>query len=333
MIFDMVHVWLFLVAVVLLLYVSLDGFSLGVSILFPTAADEAERDQLMNSIAPVWDANQTWVVFAGGALFATFPMIYTVLFSALYIPLFTLLFGLIFRGVAFEFRANSSHKVAWNRAFFWGGLVAAFAQGLVLGAYLGGITVENGMFAGGPFDWLSPYSIMVGCGLVTGYVLLGSTYLILKTTGPVQERAFQQARRAGWGVALFMIIVTIWNLVSFPDIIARWLSTPRIYVVWTFPLLAIGALALLGHGLRRKKERMPFVAALLLFLSGYLGLQAGIYPYAILPDVTVYQAAAQRETMIFTLIGASVVLPAVLAYTTYSYWVFRGKVTAENGYH
>ena len=216
MMFDMVHLWLYLVGSVVLLYISLDGFSLGVSILFPSAADERERDQLMNSIAPVWDANQTWIVFGGAALFAVFPMIYTVLFSALYIPLFTFLFGLIFRGVAFEFRANSSRKKAWNRAFFLGGLVAAFAQGVTLGAYIDGVTVENGIFAGGPFDWLSPYSIMVGLGLVTGYILLGSTYLILKTTGPLQMRAFRQARLAGWGVATFMIIVTVWNMVQYP---------------------------------------------------------------------------------------------------------------------
>ena len=283
----------------------------------------------MNSIAPVWDANQTWIVFGGAALFAVFPMIYTVLFSALYIPLFTFLFGLIFRGVAFEFRANSSHKTAWNRAFFLGGLVAAFAQGVTLGAYIDGVTVENGIFAGGAFDWLSPYSIMVGLGLVTGYILLGSTYLILKTTGPVQMRAFKQARVAGWGVAAFMIIVTVWNTVHYSEMLSRWLSAPRVYIVWAFPVLALAALYLLGSGLGNKRERIPFVAAILLFISAYLGLQTGIYPYVILPNVTIYQAAAQPETMVFMLWGALFVLPVVLVFTTYSYWIFRGKVSAN----
>jgi cytochrome bd ubiquinol oxidase subunit II len=330
---DLVHLWLFLAGLVVILYVVLDGFSLGVGLLFPTARNEAERDMLMNSIAPVWDANQTWLVFGGGALFATFPKIYAILFSALYIPLLTLIFGLIFRGVAFEFRATASKKTPWNRAFFLGSLVAVFTQGLTLGGYLSGTKVLDGHFAGGALDWLNPFSLMVGFALIAGYMLLGSTYLILKTTGPVQERAYRQAYWSALAVAGFMIVVSIWTPLHDPSIPARWLSPPRLYIVWLFPLLGVIAFLLLLRALKVRQELMPFLCSILLFLSGYLGLQTGIYPYAVPPSVTLYEAAAQRQTLIFTLWGVCVVLPAVLAYTVYSYWVFRGKATAEAGYH
>jgi len=330
---DLVHLWLFLAGLVVILYVVLDGFSLGVGLLFPTARNEAERDMLMNSIAPVWDANQTWLVFGGGALFATFPKIYAILFSALYIPLLTLIFGLIFRGVAFEFRATASKKTPWNRAFFVGSLVAVFTQGLTLGGYLSGTKVVDGHFGGGALDWLNPFSLMVGFALIAGYMLLGSTYLILKTTGPVQERAYRQAYGSALAVAGFMIVVSIWTPLHDPSIPARWLSPPRLYVVWLFPFLGVIAFLLLLKALKARQELMPFLCSILLFLSGYLGLQTGIYPYAVPPSVTLYEAAAQRQTLIFTLWGVCVVLPAVLTYTVYSYWVFRGKATAEAGYH
>jgi cytochrome d ubiquinol oxidase subunit II len=330
---NLVHLWIGLVGLVVILYVVLDGFSLGVGILCPTGADETERDMMIGSIAPVWDVNQTWIVFGGGALFAAFPMIYTVLFSALYIPLLTFVFGLIFRGVAFEFRTNSTRKVPWNRAFFWGCLVAAFAQGVTLGAYLGGIRVTNGHFSGGALDWLSPFPIMVGCALIAGYILLGSAYLIIKTEGPVQQKAFVYARRSGWTVAGFMVVVSVWTPVHQPFLAARWMSTPRMYFVWMFPLLAIGGFYLLFSSLQKKREIYPFIASVLIFLSAYLGLQTAIFPNAILPDVTISQAASQAQTQLFTLWGVIFVIPVVLAYTVYSYWVFRGKVQPGEGYH
>ncbi|HYA03169.1 MAG TPA: cytochrome d ubiquinol oxidase subunit II [Syntrophobacteria bacterium] len=330
---DLVHLWLFLAGLVVILYVVLDGFSLGAGLLFLGARDEAERDVMMNSIAPVWDANQTWLVFGGGALFASFPKIYSILFSALYIPLLSLIFGLIFRGVAFEFRANASRKTPWNRAFFLGSLVAVFTQGLTLGGYLSGTRVVDGQFAGGALDWLNPFSLMVGFALIAGYVLLGSTYLIIKTVGSVQERAYRQAYWSGLAVAGFMIVVSIWTPLHDPSIPARWLSPPRLYFIWVFPLLGVVAFFFLLRGLRARREITPFLGAILLFLSGYLGLQAAIYPYAVPPSVTIYEAAAQHETLVFTLWGVCLVLPAVLVYTLYSYWVFRGKVTAEAGYH
>lgn len=330
---DLVHLWAGLVGLVIILYVILDGFSLGVAILFPSAKNEGERDVLMDSIAPVWDANQTWIVFGGGALFATFPMIYTVLFSALYIPLLTFLFGLIFRGIAFEFRANSPRKAKWNRAFFWGSLMAAFAQGLTLGSYISGVEVKEGFFAGGPFDWLNPFTVIVGFALIAGYTLLGSTYLIMKTNGVVRERAYGQAYSSALVVAGFMLLVSLWTPIHDTSIPERWFSEPRVYFIWVFPLLGVVAFFTLLHSLKKRKSALPFLSTVVLFLSAYLGLQAAIYPYAILPDVTIYEAVAQRETLIFTLIGVAVVLPVVLGYTIYCYWVFRGKVVAEEGYH
>lgn len=330
----LINLWMCLVGVVVILYVILDGFTLGVGILFPFAKDERQRDVMMDTIGPVWDANQTWIVFGGGALFATFPMIYTVLFSALYIPLFTFLFGLIFRGVAFEFRAKSSHKAAWNRAFFGGSIVAAFAQGLTLGAYISGIKVQNKMFAGGAFDWFTPFNIMVGLALIAGYALLGTAYLIIKTSGVVQDRAYRQARAAVWTVAGFMLIVSIWTPFVAPDIMTRWWTPPRAYFEWMFPVIGLIGFILMLRSLKNRKEGMPFIAALIMFFAAYLGLQSGIYPYAVLPDVTIFDAASQRETQIITLIGALCILPFVLGYTAYSYWVFRGKVSEEEaGYH
>jgi cytochrome bd ubiquinol oxidase subunit II len=330
---DLVHVWVFLVGLVVILYVILDGFSLGTGLLFPTAKNDAERDTLMNSIAPVWDVNQTWIVFGGGALFATFPTTYAVLFSALYVPLLTFIFGLIFRGVALEFRANSHRKTVWDRAFFIGSLVAVLAQGITLGAYISGIKTTKGVFSGGAFDWLTPFSVMVGLALIAGYGLLGATYLLIKTTGAVRDRAFGQAFPAALIVAGFMVIVSIWTPIQNPEIAARWFSQPRVYFIWVFPLFGIISLYLLIQSLRKRQENKPFLFSILLFLSAYLGLEAALYPYAILPDITVFQAAAQRETLVFTLWGVALVLPFVLGYTIYSYWVFRGKIAESEGYH
>ncbi|MFZ3045925.1 MAG: cytochrome d ubiquinol oxidase subunit II [Desulfatirhabdiaceae bacterium] len=330
---DLIHVWLCLVGLVVILYVILDGFSLGVGLLFLFAHNEDERDALMNSIAPVWDANQTWIVFGGGALFASFPLIYTVLFSALYIPLLTFLFGLIFRGLAFEFRAASGRKGAWNKAFFGGSLIATVSQGIVLGAYLSGIQTDHGLFSGGTFDWLNGFSVMTGIALVAGYCLLGSTYLILKTTGDVQHRAFRQAFWSAVAVAFFMVVVSIWTPVHDPSFVTRWMSEPRVYVIWVFPVMGLIAMTVLFIHLKKQSETIPFISSLFVFLSAYAGLQAAIYPYAILPSVTLYDAAAQTETLKFTLWGVFIVLPVVLAYIIHGYWVFRGKVAAGSLYH
>ena len=329
---DLVIIWAGLVGLVMILYVILDGISLGVGLLFPTARDEKERDMLMGSIAPVWDANQTWLVFGGGAIFAAFPVVYGVLSSALYIPLVSFVGSLIFRGVAFEFRAHASRKGVWNKAFFWGSLVAVFSQGLTLGGILAGIKVADGRFAGGAMDWLNPFSVMVGVALMPGYALLASTYLILKTTGPVQRRAYGQALWSGLAVLGFMAVVTVWTPWHYELVWVNWFAAPRIYFVWAFPLLGLLAAYKLIRSIKFKQEVMPLACSVALFLAGYLGLATSLYPFAIPPTVTIWQAASQRETMRFILWGTIIVLPLVIGYTSYSYAVFRGKV-GEEGYH
>jgi cytochrome bd ubiquinol oxidase subunit II len=327
-----IHVWAGLVAVAMILYVILDGITLGVGLLFPTARGERQRDILMDSIAPVWDANQTWLVFGGGAIFAAFPIVYGVLSSALYITLMTFIFGLIFRGVAFEFRANAPRKDAWNKAFFCGSLVAVVSQGLTLGGVLSGISVTSGRFSGGSLDWLNPFSIMVGIALIPGYVMLGASYLIIKTTGVVQERAYTQGTLSCLAVLGFMAIVTIWSPIHYPAVLTHWLSRPRIYFVWIFPVFGLLASYFLLRAVRGRREPVPLTCAVVLFLAGYLGLITSIYPYVIPPAITFYNAAAQPETLTFSLWGAVIVLPFVLAYTIYNYFVFRGKVVTEEFY-
>jgi cytochrome d ubiquinol oxidase subunit II len=314
-------------------YVILDGFSLGIGLLFPGARDEEERDLMMNSIAPVWDANQTWLVLGGGAVFVAFPLVYTVLFPALYIPLMTLLFGLIFRGVTFEFRANAARKPRWSKAFFLGSLVAVVSQGLTLGGVISGTAVAEGRFAGGPFDWFNLFSVFVGMALVAGYILLGATYLIIKTTGEVQHRAYRQAFWAAIVVLGCQVLVTVWTPLHYPLVLTTWLTPPRIYFIWIFPLMGLSAFYGLMKNLKERHEYLPFVCTVILFLAGYLGLISSLYPFAIPPSVTFREASAQKETLRIGFWAAIIVLPVVLAYTVYCYSVFRGKAGREGYPH
>jgi cytochrome d ubiquinol oxidase subunit II len=328
-----IEIWIALLCLAIVLYVVLDGFGLGVALLFPLMKNEDERDQLLESIAPVWDANQTWLVFGGGGLFVAFPLLYGVLFSALYIPLFTLLYGLIFRGVSFEFRANAVRKRAWDRSFFWGSLVAVAAQGLTLGGVLSGVRTAEGSFSGGPFDWLTPFSVAAAFGLIAGYLLLGSTYLIIKTSGTVQDRAFGYARLSAQAVLVFQILMILWTPFHYPDALSKWMNAPRIYFIWIFPVMTLLSYFAIIAGLRNRREFMPFLSSVAFFLAGFLGLLATIYPHALPPDITFQDAAAEPTTLRLTLWGAAIILPVVLGYTIYSYRVFRGKVEGEGYYH
>ncbi len=330
---DLVTIWSCLIGLAIILYVILDGFGLGVALLFRSTQNEEERDMMMDSIAPVWDANQTWLVFGGGALFVAFPMIYSVLFTSLYIPLLTFIFGLIFRGVTFEFRANATRKGPWNMAFFLGSLVAVVAQGLTLGGILSGTKVVGDRFAGGTFDWLNPFSVTVSMALIAGYILLGSTYLIIKTTGAVQEQAYRRAYQSAFIVLAFQVLVTLWTPLHYPSTLPNWTSPPRVYFIWAFPLVGLLAFYGLIKNLRARHEVLPFVFSVVFFFAGYLGLIASIYPYVVPPDITFQEAAAQRETLRFTLWGAVIVLPLVLAYTAYSYAIFKGKVGKGSHYY
>ena len=328
----LIDVWAGLVGFAMILYVVLDGISLGVGLLFPAAGDENGRTILMATIAPVWDANQTWLVFGGAAIFAAFPVLFSVLASALYIPLMTFIMGLIFRGVTFEFRADAARKKPWDRAFFWGSLVAVLSQGTMLGGILTGITVSGREFAGSPMDWLNPFSTMVAIALIPGYTLLASCYLIIKTTGPIQEQAHKYAFWSALAVLFFMAVVTVWTPFHYPLVWENWFAPPRIYFVWCFPLMGLIALYKLLRSLKAARESAPLVYAIGLFLSGYFGLITSLYPYVIPPVITIWDAAAQRESLLFILWGAIIVLPVVTGYVLYSYSVFRGKVEREGYY-
>jgi cytochrome d ubiquinol oxidase subunit II len=330
---NIVDIWIAILGLTIILYVVLDGFGLGIALLFPFFKKAEERDQLIESIAPVWDANQTWLVFGGGGLFVAFPLLYGVLLSALYIPLFTLLYGLIFRGVSFEFRANSEKKRMWDHSFFWGSLIAVVAQGLTLGGVMSGAKTVGGNFAGGPFDWLTLFSIAAAIGLIAGYFLLGSTYLIIKTDGAVQDRAFQYASWAARVVMVFQVLMIFWTPFHYPRAITNWQSHPRIYFIWIFPLLTLLSYHGIISSLRARRAFAPFLSSIVFFIAGFLGFFASVYPHALPPDITFYNAAAEQATLRFTLWGAAFILPVVLGYTIYSYRIFRGKVGREGYYH
>jgi cytochrome d ubiquinol oxidase subunit II len=327
-------IWAALIGTAVAMYVILDGFDLGVGIMFPYAKDDRARDQMMASVAPFWDGNETWLILGGGGLWVAFPRAYSVIMPALYLPVIVMLLALVFRGVAFEFRSVArSSKYLWNGAFAGGSIVAAFCQGLILGGLIQGITVENGAFAGGAFDWATPFATACGFGVVAGYALLGTTWLVMKTEGAVAERARGHAKLLLGAVLVFMAIVSLWTPLQFPRIAERWFSLPNFYFLWPVPavtaLLAFASWRWLEAG----RDALPFFGAIGLFLLGYLGLVISSFPYLVPPSVTVWQAAAAPASQIFMLLGTLVLLPLILVYTGFVYWVFRGKVREGEGYH
>ena len=331
---DLPVIWAALIGIAVALYVILDGFDLGIGILFPFARTEEERDLMMNSVAPFWDGNETWLVLGGGGLWVAFPRAYAVIMPALYIPVIVMLLALVFRGVAFEFRwvAQTSKKY-WNFAFVAGSELAAFAQGVILGGLVEGIKVENGHFAGGAFDWATPFAFMCGFGLVAGYALLGACWLIMKTEGPVQTQARANAKVLLIIVLVFMAAVSLWTPLSIPRIAERWFSLPNILYLSPVPVVtALVALAC-WWWLERGAERLPFFCAIALFLLGYLGLVISSYPYLVPPSLTVWQTAAAPTSQLFTLIGTAILLPIILVYYGFVYWTFRGKLRPGEGYH
>jgi cytochrome d ubiquinol oxidase subunit II len=321
------------IAFAVIMYVVMDGFDLGIGILFPFAADEAERDTMMNTVAPVWDGNETWLVLGGTVLFAGFPMAYALLLSSLYLPLMVMLFALVSRGIAFEFRFKAErHRWAWNLSFTGGSLLASFAQGVVLANFIDGYG-GNGIAAASGLAWLSPFSVLTGCALVAGYALLGATWLVMKTEGAVQRRAIAQAQVLLVAVLAFIVAVSLHTAFLNERIAARWFSWPNIAFLAPVPV-ATGAVALaLWLGLRRGSPMLPFLAAVGLFVLSYAGLAISLWPIIVPPSVTIWDAAAPPESAGFLLVGVAVTIPAVLCYTAYSYYVFRGKVAAGAGYH
>ncbi|WP_378941761.1 cytochrome d ubiquinol oxidase subunit II [Mesorhizobium sp. ANAO-SY3R2] len=333
---DLPVVWAVIIAFGLMMYVIMDGFDLGIGILFPFVRDREDRDTMVNTVAPVWDGNETWLVLGGAALMAAFPLAYATILSALYLPLVLMLLGLIWRGVAFEFRfkADEHHKPFWDRAFSVGSYVATFFQGVSLGAFLNGFPMENGSFAGGALDWLTPFSLFTGLGLVVAYALLGSTWLIIKTEGALHDRMVALARPITLALIAVIGIVSLWTPLAHPAIAERWFSFPNIILFSPVPVLVLVCGWAILRSLRSDgAHAAPFLLALCLLFLGYSGLGISLWPYIIPPAITIREAAAPPQSMGFALVGALFIIPFILGYTAWSYYVFRGKVKAGEGYH
>jgi cytochrome d ubiquinol oxidase subunit II len=330
---DLTVVWAGIIAFAVFAYVVMDGFDLGIGILFATFKVGEERDQAMNSIAPVWDGNETWLVMGGGGLLAAFPLAYAIILPATYPLIIAMLLGLVFRGVAFEFRwRDARHRPIWDLAFTIGSVVAALAQGITLGAVLQGIRVENDAYAGGWLDWLSPFSLLTGAALVIGYALLGATWLLWKTEGEGQSHARRLSFTLGITMLIAMAAVSAATPFLHYDYWRRWFSEPGILLTAQVPLLVVIVAGLFFWNLRRGGERLPFLMALGFFLLGFIGLAISMYPYVVPRAVTIWDAAAPAQSQSFMLVGAVVIIPLILAYTGWAYWVFRGKV-GTHGYH
>ncbi len=332
--FDLALIWSLLIATAILVYVILDGFDLGIGILFPFLDSDEDRGTAMNSVAPVWDGNETWLILGGGGLFATFPLAYAILMPALYVPILAMLFGLIFRGVAFEFRwRDPRHLRFWDTAFTAGSFVAAFCQGIALGAFVQGVDVDGRAYAGAWWDWLTPFSLLTGVAVVVGYALLGATWLVMKTDGRLGEKAVRYARVTAIGTVLFISIISLATLTLDPRFIDIWFSTPAVYYTVLVPFGVLLVALYLWRSLRANMDHKPFLAAIGLFALSYVGLGISLFPYIVPLEVTIWDAAAPDGSLGFLLVGTAVLLPLILGYTGYAYYVFRGKVKADEGYH
>ncbi len=332
---DLPLLWAIIIGFGLMMYVIMDGFDLGIGILFPFVKDREDRDVMVNSVAPVWDGNETWLVLGGAALLAVFPLAYAVILSALYLPLMMMLAGLIWRGVAFEFRfkADEAHKPFWDKAFMWGSYIATFSQGLALGAFINGFEVRDGAYAGEFFAWLSPFSVFTGFALLIGYALLGVTWLVMKTEGELQQRMRALGRPITLVVLAAIVIVSVWTPFVHADIAARWFSLPNLFFFAPVPVLVVLATWALLKSLGGESHAAPFLLALFLLFLGYTGFGISLWPNIIPPGISIWDAAAPPQSMGFTLVGALFIIPFILAYTAWSYYVFRGKVKPGEGYH
>lgn len=331
---DIATVWAFIIAFAVFVYVVMDGFDLGLGMLFPLFPNKADRDVIMNSVAPVWDGNETWLVLGGGGLMAAFPLAYAVLMPALYTPMIAMLIGLVFRGVAFEFRWRTlRERNRWDVAFAGGSLLATLAQGVALGAILQGVHVEGRMYGGGWWDWLTPFSILTGVALVAGYGLLGATWLVMKTEGELRDHAY----RLSWWLLFAMLVAIGAVSVATPFLDAeyarRWFAWPNILLTAPIPVAVAAVTALLLRSLANQQDYRPFFLSLALFALSYAGLGISMWPYIVPRSITIWQAAAPANSQIFMIYGVAVLIPIILAYTAWAYWVFRGKVNLESGYH
>jgi len=332
---DLVPIWTVILGLGVFFYVLLDGFDLGVGILFGLAPDTESRNLIMNSIAPIWDGNETWLVLGGMGLLAAFPLAFAIIIPAVYFPIALMLLALVFRGVAFEFRyRDAAHRTFWDHGFTYGSMVATFAQGIVLGAFIQGFKVDGRHFAGTSLDCFTPFSVLTGVALIFGYALLGAGWLIMKTEGEMQARARRQGRVAFIGVAAAVAIVSLWTPILDPGIAARWFSWPNLLFLAPVPIVTALIAVFEWRALNgRYAEAAPFAGALLLFLMSYIGIAISLWPMIVPHVYTLWDAASAESTQAFLLVGTLVLLPVVLLYTGWSYWVFRGKVRGDIGYH
>lgn len=331
---DLPLIWGVLIATAVFLYVLLDGFDLGCGILFPFAPSDKCRNKIMNSIAPFWDGNETWLVLGGGGLFAAFPVAYAILMPALYLPVILMLIGLIFRGVAFEFRFKTEGKdrKLWDISFHGGSLLAAFMQGVILGNFVQGVEVTDRAFSGGPLDWANGFAMVTGVALVFGYALIGATWLIWKCEGETQNWARRVANYVFAFVLLGMGIVSLCMPFIDERISNLWFSTPNIFLLAPVPLLTLGAFFVLWRDLHSSREVRPFLLTIAVFLLGYIGLGISMFPWVVPFSFTIWDAAAVSTSQSILLVGTVIFLPIILAYTAYSYYVFRGKTSDQSYY-
>jgi cytochrome d ubiquinol oxidase subunit II len=332
---DFVPLWSIILAAAVFFYVLLDGFDLGVGILYGLAKDRASRNLIMNSIAPIWDGNETWLVLGGLGLLAAFPVAYAIIIPAVYFPILVMLLALIFRGVAFEFRyRDAEHRTFWDHAFCFGSLIATFAQGIVLGAFIQGFKVDGQHFVGSSFDCFTPFSFFTGIALVFGYSLLGAGWLILKTEGELQKSVRRQGRWCFIAILIAIGIVSIWTPLMDADIMHRWFSWPNIAYLAPVPIVTAIIAWMVWCALNNEQSEVkPFMGAMGLFVMSYLGIAISRFPMIIPHQLTIWQAASSPDTQVFLLVGTVFLLPIILMYSAWSYWVFRGKVRADVGYH
>jgi len=331
---DLPLIWAGIVGLAVAMYVILDGFDLGIGLLLGFTDQAGERDQMVNAIVPFWDGNETWLVLGGGALWVAFPRAYAVIMPAFYVPVIAMLLALVFRGVAFEFRnLAEASKSFWDYALIGGSVVAALCQGAILGGLIQGVKIADGAYAGGAFDWATPFTALCALGVLSGYALLGAAWLVLKTEGAIAARARRQAKNLLLVVLAFMAIVSLWTPLAFERIAERWFAMPNILFLWPVPFATALAAFIGWRALDRGSELTPFLAAIALFLLGYLGLVISVFPYLVPPELTIWQAASPPATQVFMLVGTLALLPIILGYVAFVYWIFRGKVRADDSYH
>ncbi|WP_120995243.1 cytochrome d ubiquinol oxidase subunit II [Stutzerimonas urumqiensis] len=331
---DLPLIWAAVIAFGIFMYVVMDGFDLGIGILFPFIPEEENRDVMMNTVAPIWDGNETWLVLGGAGLFAAFPVAYSVVLTALYMPLIIMLVALIFRGVAFEFRFKAKRtRHLWDLAFIGGSVLATFSQGVVLGAFLNGIEVEGREFAGGAFDWFAPFPLFTGAALLVGYAMLGCGWLIMKTSAELQQRMFKLMTPLSIALLVTIALVSLWTPLAHPAIAERWFTLPNLFYFMPVPILVGVTLLALLRAIKQHREIQPFVLTLVLIVLSYTGLAISLWPNIVPPDLDFWEASAAPSSQAFTLVGTLILVPVILAYTLYSYWIFRGKVNVGEGYH